>query len=218
MWILDIILLFLGISAWVWSFISWSDSLYKLFLWLIIGFLSYLVISYQIEIALFTSPILINGYQEFLVDHSTAVLSFALFTIPVLGLIFMLNPRLRIRTRKKSVSQLLLGLLLPIFLIGIFAFLSEGSILSESETWKKIFSFLEQSGLYGVFQKLPSWIFLLLAFLIFYKSIFILLLAFGSWFLKHIIMQYFQSWKKGEKKSSSKPEEEYNDNFDEEID
>ena len=216
MWILDLILLSLGIFAGVGAFLTGSDSLYKLFLGLIVGFLLYLVVSCQIEVTNFLSPALLNSYQSFLAKHATGVLSFSLLMIPILGLIFMLYSGLKIRTRKKSITQLLLGLLLPIFLIGIFAHLADGSILSESEAWKKIFNFLGQSGLFQVFHKLPGWIFLLLGFLIFYKSLFLLVMAFFAWFFKHVILQYFTSWKKWDKKSSpEKVEEEDYDDFEE---
>ncbi len=205
---LDIILLFLGISTGVGSFLTGSDSLYKLFFGLIIGFLTYLVVSYQIEITNYLSPAFLNNYQLFISKHSTAVLSFTLLMIPALWLIFMLNPRFHIQTQKGSISQILLWILLPIFLVGIFSHLSSGSILSESETWKKIFSFMEQSWLYQVFHKLPWWIFLLLWFLIFYKSIFLLTLAFFTWFFQHIILQYFRSWKPWKKENASQEEQE----------
>jgi hypothetical protein len=74
----------------------------------------------------------------------------------------MFHPRLIIETKPKSISQLLLGLLLPIFLIGILSLLENSSILSDSQAWKKIFSFFSGSGLYQIFQTLPWGIFLLL--------------------------------------------------------
>lgn len=206
MWLLDIILLWLGLSAGIWAFLWWHDSLYKLFFGLIIGFLSYLVISYQIEITTYLSPSLLDGYQKFISSHSVWILSIALLSIPMLGIFFMLHPRISIATRKNSLSQVLLWLLLPIFLIGILSLLSSNSILSDSTAWIKIFSFFEWSWLYGIFQRLPWWIFLLLAFLIFYKSIFLLLSAFIMWIWNDVISHYFKDWKKDKKKTPSSEE------------
>lgn len=211
---LDIILLLLGLIAGVWAFLNGSDALYKLFLGLIIGFLMYWLVAGQAEVLQYIPSSQYDGYQVFLSKYDTSVLSFLLFLIPVLGLIFMLNTRLIFKTREKSLSQILLGLLLPVFLVGILANLSEGSILSQSPFWQKIFNFFENSGIYKIFTALPWGIFLLLIFLVFYKSIFILLYSFGLWLYREVFMGFFRSWneeKKLQKSSSSISEEESED-------
>jgi len=207
MWILDIILIVLWALAGIWAFLSGSDSLYKLFLGLIIWFLMYLVVAWQVELTRFLSVSEYDGYQVFLANNATGLLTLLLLFVPILWIFFMLNRRLIFVTKPKSISQLLLWLLLPIFLVGMISYLAEGSILSESAMWQWVFSFLESSGIYNIFRKLPWWIFLLLAFLIFYKSIFLLLAAFCLWFWNNIIGQYFKSWKSSEKKGSSDIEE-----------
>jgi hypothetical protein len=201
MTLLDIILLCLWLAAWIGAFLWWSDSLYKLFLGLIIWFLTYLVISYQVEITTYSSPALLDWYQSFLAQHSIGVLTLALMAIPILWLVFMFHPRLMIETKPKSISQLLLWLLLPIFLIGILSLLENSSILSDSVAWWKVFDFFSGSWLYNIFQKLPWGIFLLLWFLIFYKSIFLLITAFIVWLWKDVISHYFRDWKKRHKKA-----------------
>lgn len=209
MWILDIILLILWAIAGVWAFLSGSDSLYKLFLWLIIGFLMYLVVAGQVEIVNLLSPAEYDGYQNFLSQYATFTLTLLLLFVPVLWLVFMMNSRLSFRTRAKSVSQLLLWLLLPIFLVGMIAYLAEGSILSNSAMWQAVFDFLSHSWIYNIFKKLPWVIFLLLAFVIFYKSIFLLIWAFFIWFWNEVIKSYFRNWdeeKKNEKKSQRNEE------------
>lgn len=193
--ILDIVLLMLWLAAGVNGYISGSDALYKLFLGLIIGFLMYLVVASQIEMTYFLSPEKLDGYQEFLVEHSTGVLSVFLFMIPALGVFFMLHPRFSITTYKKSMGHILLWLLLPIFLVGILAHLAKGSILSGSNFWQKIFNFFENSLLYRTFETLPWVIFLLLGFLVFYKSLFLLLVAFFKWLYEEVMMKFFESWK-----------------------
>lgn len=204
MWLLDIILLVLWALAWVGAFLSWSDSLYKLFLGLIIGFLMYLVVAGQIEITYFLSPSQYDGYQIFLADNATWILSLMLFFIPILWIVFMLNSRLSFATQSRSISQLLLWLLLPIFLIWMISYLAEGSILSESAMWQQVFNFLESSGIYNIFRALPWWIFLILGFIIFYKSIFLLLIAFLIWLWREVIAQYFRSWNKHQKEQEIK--------------
>lgn len=191
---LDIFLVVLGALAGIWAYFSGSDSLYKLFLGLIIGFLMYLVVVGQIELAQHLSLVDQDSYQRFLSKHATGILSLLLLLIPVLGIIFMINSRLKIVTRSHSLSQMLLGLLLPIFLIGMLANLWNGSILTESAIWQKIFDFLSGSGLYRTFQKLPWTLFLLLAFLVFYKSLFLILYAFFSWLWRDVILEFFRSW------------------------
>ena len=200
MWILDIILIILWTVAGIWAFLSGSDSLYKLFLWLIIGFLMYLVVAGQVEIVNLLSPSQYDWYQKFLSQYATFILTLLLLFVPVLWLVFMMNSRLSFRTRPKSVSQLLLWLLLPIFLVGMIAYLAEGSILSNSAMWQAVFDFLWNSWIYNIFKKLPWVIFLLLAFVIFYKSIFLLVWTFAIWIWNEVIKWYFKNWDEEKKK------------------
>lgn len=199
MGILDILLICLWAAAWIWAYLSGSDSLYKLFLGLIIWFLMYLVVAWQVELTTHLSPANYDKYQEFLANNATFILTLLLFLVPILGIFFMLNSRLSFASRPKSISQLLLWLLLPIFLIGMISYLAEGSILSESAMWQKVFSFLEGSGIYNVFRKLPWVIFLMLLFLVFYKSLFLLLFAFCAWLWNDIIKLYFKNWNEEKK-------------------
>ena len=192
---LDIILIFLGISAGIGSFITGSDTLFKLFFGLIIGFLSYLVLSYQVELTTFIQPELWDSYQKYLSEHSLPILSSGIAMIPILGIFFMIQQRLSIFIHEKSPSHILMGILLPFFLVGILANLAEGTILKKSETWRNIFDFLSESLLFQTFQKLPWAIFLLLGFLILYKSIFLIIVAFWKWIWEEVFPELFQSWK-----------------------
>ncbi|NDK09676.1 hypothetical protein GW846_02760 [Candidatus Gracilibacteria bacterium] len=207
--ILDITLIFLGLAAGIASFLNGGDSLHKLFLGLIIGFMMYLIVSYQLEITNYLSPAVWNGYQRFLANNTTGVLSAILLSIPVLGLFFMLNNKFQIHTSYKSISHILLGILLPVFLIGILANLAEASFLTDSAFWRKIFDFFEQSMLYRVFEKLPWVIFLLLGFLIFYKSLFLLLVAFFEWIWKVLIPQFYRGWNESRKHPKDDTIEEF---------
>lgn len=195
MTLLDIILIALGLFAGISSFITGTDTLFKLFFGLIIGFLSYLVLAYQIELTNYIKPELWDSYQTFLAAHSLFILSCGIAMIPILGLFFMFQNRLSIFIHEKSPSHILMGILLPFFLVGILAFLADGSILKESALWRKIFDFFSDSLLFQTFQKLPWAIFLLLAFLILYKSLFLILVAFANWIWQEVFPQFFQSWK-----------------------
>ncbi len=205
MTLLDILLLLGWLAAGFLSFSSGTDSLYKLFLWLIIGFLVYALIASQVELTEILSPSQYNTYQDFLASHRTGVLTLALLMVPFLGMFFMLHRRISFHSVARSPSHLLLGLLLPIFLIGILAFLGSGSLLWEHPTWQRIFDFFSGSGIYKLFQTLPWAIFALLMFLIFYKTLFVLLIAFFTWLWTEVISQFFKSWNE-EKKLLWKPE------------
>lgn len=204
MTLLDILLILAGLIAGFLSFTSGTDSLYKLFLGLIIWFLLYALIASQVELTRVLSPSQYNTYQTFLANKTTGVLSLALFMVPFLWLFFMLHPRLSFASVARSPSHLLMWLLLPIFLIWILAFLWGESLLSENATWKRIFEFFSESGIYRLFRTLPWAIFALLSFLIFYKTLFVLLIAFFSWLWKEVISQYFKSWNKEEKDKLTK--------------
>jgi len=68
----------------------------------------YLVVAGQVEMTLMLSPALYDGYQSFLSNNATGVLTCLLLLVPILGIFFMLNPRLVFVTREKSISQILL--------------------------------------------------------------------------------------------------------------
>lgn len=114
----------------------------------------------------------------------------------------MVQQRLSIFIHEKSPSHILLGLLLPIFLVGILANLSQGKILSQSPFWKKVFSFFSESLLFQTFEKLPWIIFLILGFLIFYKSLFLIIIAFGKWIWEEVFPEFFRGWKNKKTKKS----------------
>jgi len=162
----------------------------------------YLVVATQVEITNYLSPAEYDSYELFLANNATFILTLLLFFVPILWIFFMLNSRLSFETRSKSVSQLLLWLLLPIFLIGMIAYLAEGSILSQSAMWQAVFQFLEWSWIYRVFTALPWGIFLLLAFVIFYKSIFLLIWAFLIWLWREVIKSFIESWNDDKKQKN----------------
>ncbi len=194
MWLLDVVLLILWLWAGIGSYLTGSDALYKLFLWLLIGFLAYLLVAEQVEVTKFLSPADMNGYQRFLWEHATGILTMMLLMVPFLGIFFMFNKRLSFDVHKHNPSSILLWLLLPIFLIGILAYLASNSILSENDTWWKIFSVFEHSVIFQFFEKSPWIIFLVLGFLICYKSIFLLMSEFSQWVWKDVISTFFTSW------------------------
>ena len=192
---LDWILILCWFMVWIWAFLSGKDSLYKLFLGLIIGFLVYTLIESQIALVQTKAIADRDSYELFLSTHTTSILTVLLLAVPIFGIFFMLHPRLYILTYKKSPSQLLLGILLPFFLVGILAYLGKESLLTQSDTWVKIFDFFAWSFIYQVFTNLPWAIFALLLFLLLYKTLFILLLAFSLWIYRDVIPEIFSSWK-----------------------
>ena len=61
--------------------------------------------------------------------------------------------------------------------------------------------------LFQTFQKLPWAIFLLLGFLIFYKSLFLILIAFGEWIYTVVFPEIFRGWKDEKTKKKESHEE-----------
>ncbi|MCH8518207.1 hypothetical protein LAT59_00375 [Candidatus Gracilibacteria bacterium] len=194
MTILDIILITCGFLIGVGAFLSGKDSLYKLFLGLIIGFLAYTLAESQIALMQTKTIAERDSYEIFLSAHVTSILTALLLLVPVFGIFFMLHPRLYILTYKKSPSQLLLGILLPFFLVGILAYLGKESLLTQNDVWNRIFDFFASSFIYQVFEKLPWAIFALLLFLLLYKTLFILVVSFGLWLYRDVIPEIFASW------------------------
>ena len=192
---LDIALITCWFIIGIWAYLSGKDSLYKLFLWLIIAFLVYTLAESQIIITQWKDIVQRDSYEMFLLLYATTILTILLLFVPIFWIFFMLHPRLYILTYKKSLSQLLLGILLPFFLVGILAYLWEESLLIQNETWRKIFDFFATSFTYQVFEKLPWAIFALLIFLLLYKTLFVILVAFCTWIYKDLIPEFFTSWK-----------------------
>lgn len=187
---------------------SEKDSMYKLFLGLIIAFMLFIIAESQIIIAQTKDIQARDSYELFLTLHSTKILSIILLCLPFIGIFFMLHPRLSIVSRKKSLSQLLLGILLPFFLIWFLAHMGKESILRLNYVWQNIFDFFAQSFIYQIFAKLPWVIFALLLFLILYKTIFILLCAFFLWVYHNVILPFFTSWKSKKQSLKNTSEEE----------
>lgn len=208
---IDIVLWIWGLFIWIGSFLSGRDSLYKLFLGLIIWFLSYLVIFYQIQLSDLLKNSELSQYQKFLWEHKNGVLNILLISIPALWVFFMLHPRIIIETRRKSPSHLLLGCILPFFMMGILAQLETASLLSSHAFWQQVFQYLHKSYIYKLFYDIPWLIFYLLAFLIFYKSIFLLFVAFFTW-LYQVFQLYFINWR-----NKQNPEEQRDIELDEFI-
>lgn len=206
---LDILLLWSWLTAGVFSFVSWRDSLHKLFLGLIIGFLMYALVSSQVELTEHLSPSQYNSYQNFLAQNSTWVLSLLLIFVPIIGIFVMLSSRITIHTEAKKLSHILLGLLLPIYLIWIMSFLWNGSLLSENVTWRRIIDFFESSQIYQIFETFPWALFALLWLIAFYKVFFTIAINFCIWFYQDIIKEFFRSWR--EKKEQKQSEEEHED-------
>lgn len=194
MTILDIILITCWFLIGVWAFLSGKDSLYKLFLGLIIGFLAYTLAESQIALMQTKTIAERDSYEIFLSAHVTSILTALLLLVPVFGIFFMLHPRLYILTYKKSPSQLLLWILLPFFLVGILAYLWKESLLTQNDVWNRIFDFFASSFIYQVFEKLPWAIFALLLFLLLYKTLFILVVSFWLWLYRDVIPEIFASW------------------------
>ncbi len=192
---LDIILIICWFIIGIWAYISGKDSLYKLFLGLIIAFLVYTLAESQIIITQSKNISERDSYEMFLSLHTTTILTILLISVPIFWIFFMLHPRLYILTYKKSPSQLLLGILLPFFLVGILAYLWKASLLTQSQTWNRVFDFFASSVIYQVFEKLPWAIFALLIFLLLYKTLFILVVAFWTWLYKDVFPELFRSWK-----------------------
>lgn len=193
---LDIALIICWFFIGIWAYLSGKDSLYKLFLGLIIAFLVYTLAESQIIITQSKNIAERDSYEIFLSLHATTILTILLMCVPIFGIFFMLHPRLYILTYKKSPSQLLLGILLPFFLVGILAYLWKESLLTQSQTWNRVFDFFATSFIYQVFEKLPWAIFALLIFLLLYKTLFILLIAFWTWLYRDVFPELFWSWKK----------------------
>ncbi|USN58801.1 MAG: hypothetical protein H6767_01565 [Candidatus Peribacteria bacterium] len=106
-------------------------------------------------------------WQDFLLKNQDFVLTFSSVMIPVFGFFFALQPR---ESVDNKVISLVFGMIIPIFLVGIFSFIFTNMVV-EMQYLKDILSFFTGSSIYEFFLESPRYVLYLLFFIIFWRLV-----------------------------------------------
>lgn len=168
-----ILLWFSVIIAWVFWLLG-ADKLFKFYFGIIIGFLLFLVFNSEVWLVLvlkWNPEIVLNSWQDFLSKNATFMLGFFTCMIPVFWLFFALNNDIHLAVRKSFLQSILFGLILPIFVFGIFVYVMKNSVIP-LQFLKDILWLLDGAFLKTYFEESPHIVFFFLVFILFYKMVF----------------------------------------------
>jgi len=180
----DILIIIIAIfSAFIFNYL-WTEKLYRFYFWIIMWFLLFLVFNLQIK--LFELGWWINWWwSNFLVNNKDFVLGFFSLMIPIFWLLFTtMNSDLK----SNKVFSLLFWFFLPLFILWIFAYVLLNSAVS-LDFLKNIFWFFKNSSIFNSLQDSPKIIFWLLLIIIFWRYIFIIIIALLWYFAKLILSE-----------------------------
>ena len=188
-WLHDLIIIASSILIWLAFAMFFADKLFKFYLGIIVWFLLFIAFNCQIDLLENLYGRELSGFQNFLVKNKEWILRVLSMLIPILGILFALNP-----FKKGSfLPSLLLGSLMPLFLLGVLGYVMNNSIV-DLPILKNLLWFLDNSFLLDFLKNNSEYIFLTLLFLLFYKYIFALLWAFLVWLFHTIRTAFFGEW------------------------
>jgi len=202
----DLAIIWISLCIWILFAMFFADKLFKFYLGLIVWFLLFIAANSQIDILENLYGRELSWFQWFLVKNKEGILGFLSTIIPILGLLFALNP-----FRKWSfLSSLILASLMPIFLLGILWYVLNTSIV-QLPFLETILSMVKHSYMLDFLKNNSQYIFIALLFLLFYKYIFALAWAFSVWLFNTVWVAFM--WER-----EAKDEEEYEDDEEEHED
>ena len=187
-----------------------ADKLFKFYLGIIVWFLLFIAFNCQIDVLENLYGRELTWFQDFLVKNKQGILRTLSILIPILWVLFALNP-----FKKWSfLPSLILGSMMPPFLLWVLWYVMNNSLV-DLPILESILSLLDNSFLLDFLKHNSQYIFLALLFLLFYKYIFALLWAFLLWLFYTIWGAFFGEWNRRwddeEEYEDEDGEEEYED-------
>lgn len=202
------------ISAWSFAIIS-NDKIYKIYFWIIIGFLLFQISNLEIKnLLLIPKWEGLDTYEDFLIENKDFVLSFFTCMIPFFWLSFILSNSFSVKIKSNLAENLIFWFIFPFFFFWIFIFILQKSAV-ELVFLKDILWFFSSSYTYKLLSKNIHFISIFLLFFLFYRLIITFVLAF-FWFIIHsfwvkVLEKFWGKWAHEEKE-----DEEGNHHHDEE--
>lgn len=191
----DYMIIFVSLWVGVLFVILGANILYKFYLWIIIGFLLFLVFNSQIDVLENLYIRELSPFQNFLVENKGFILWLNIVFIPLLGLLSAMNQSISFHGKNNILVLLTLGMFLPFALTAILSYIWE-SLYVPLRFIEDILSFFQGGFFYEFFKEHLSWIIIGLLFFIFYKAIFLLTLAFLQYMYEVLRTEFF--WAKEE--------------------
>jgi len=142
-------------------------------MWLIIGFLLYLVFNLKISLLEYGNPDDFSTFENFLFSNKDFVLSSLVWLIPLLWFLFGVfsNP-----LSNNKLFSFLLWLAAPVFGLWLLAYIANSSVI---ELWflSDLMNSMSASYLLDLFKNNSGFVFYLLLFLLFWRFIFLIVFA-----------------------------------------
>ncbi len=212
-WLHDLIIIASSILVWLVFALFFADKLFKFYIGIILWFLLFIAFNCQIDVLENLYGRELNSWQNFLVKYKDMILNVLGLLVPVLWILFALNPF----KKWGFYSTLLMWWLLPLFLLGALWYIAANSV-ADIPLLDSVLDLLKNSALLTFLRDNSHYIFLALLFLIFYKAIFALLWAFWLWLFHTIRTALFGEWNRHwdeeEVYEDEDDEEEYEDEGD----
>lgn len=183
------------LSAIVFCFL-WDGKIHKIYFGLIIGFLLFLVFNTQISFLEITPDKDFTAFQIFLLENKELVLSLSIVFIPLFSLIFLINTSISFHVKNNILLSMLFWGFLPLFSLILFSYVEKHSYISFPFI-TDISRFFYNSTVYDFFSHNTWFAIIGLLFLLFYRSIFLLLVAFITYIYNILKQEFF--WKEENK-------------------
>lgn len=177
----DYLILAISLISSVMWVILWTNTLYKIYFWMIFGFLFFLVFNLQINVLELKRPEKLTFLQDFLMKNKAFCLWWASISIFLIWFSFTIWSE---KKESNIFSSLILWFFLFIFYIWINSYILTTSVI-KLDFLESIFSIIKLSSIYNIFIQNPHYIFLLMIFVLFWKIINLLLMWFG-WYLLEV--------------------------------
>jgi hypothetical protein len=184
------------ISAWTFAVVN-NDKIYKIYFWIIVGFLLFQISNLEIKNILLTqNGLKLDNYQDFLLTNKDFVLSFFTCMIPVFWFSFVLSNSFSLKIKSSIGENLIFWFLFPFFFLWIFIFIFKNSAL-ELVFLKDMLSPFTSSYIYNLLFKNLHYVSIFILFFIFYRLIITFVMAF-FWFVIHFfgvkVLEKFWGW------------------------
>ncbi len=196
----DFLLILFSFIVWISFIIFWWDKVFKIYFWLVFGFLLFQVFNTQIELLEVIYFKELWPFQDFLVKNKEFVLGFFTFLIPVFALFATFHNNIILKNPLKKLTIIIFWSFLPFVFIWILAYISVNSYV-ELTFLRDLLSFLKKSYIFYYLERNTSLIFIAIIFLMLYKIIFSIFLLIFTKIIKNII--------KNSKLEEYEDEEEY---------
>lgn len=178
----DYVILIVSALFWIiWIFL-WTNTLYKIYFWMIFGFLLFLVFNLKIELLELVRPDKLSVAEDFLLKNKAFCLWSTTISIFLIWLSFAIgwsgNPK-----NNNMIWGFILGFFLSIFYVWVNSYIIMNSFIPLSFL-NDIFSFINTSYIFTLFTEKPHYIFLMMIFVLFWKIINLLILWFGVYVME----------------------------------